>query len=99
MVSVDPPSVMVKLSPPIELEVVEDFVTVTMMEGRELEVIVVDVSGAMLEVGGLELEVTEVVVAVLGGRGLEMGVAGGTFGNVMFRAGHPKDPASRRTGQ
>jgi len=98
MVSVDPPSVTVELSPPLELEVVEDFVT--MMEDRELEVtIVVDVSGAMLGVGGLELEVSEVVVAVLGGRGLDLGVAGGTFGNVMFRAGHPEDPASRRTGQ
>jgi hypothetical protein len=48
------------------------------------------------------LEVTEVVdmpVAVLGCGGLGLGVTGGTISNVVFRAGHPEDPASRRTGQ
>jgi hypothetical protein len=63
---------------------------------------VVDESVVMLEGRGLELEVTEVVdmpVAVLGCRGLELGVTGGRIGSVVFRAEHPEDPASRRTGQ
>ena len=50
----------------------------------------------------LELEVTEVAdvpVVVPGGGRLGMGVTGGTIGNVVFRAGHPEDPTSRRTGQ
>ena len=67
---------------------------------------VVDESVAVVEMGGLELEVTKVEleaavvvdVAVVDG-GLGPGVAGGTMGNVVFRAGHPKDPVSRRTGQ
>jgi hypothetical protein len=48
------------------------------------------------------LDVTEVVdmpVAVLGCGGLGLEVTGGTLGSVVFRAGHPGDPASRRTGQ
>jgi hypothetical protein len=48
------------------------------------------------------LEVTKVVdmpVAVLGCGGLGLGITGGTIGSVVFRAGHPEDPASRRTGQ
>lgn len=52
--------------------------------------------------GGRLLEVTVVVdvaVPMLGGGGLELGVAGGTIGNVVFRAGHPEDLVSRRTGQ
>ena len=56
----------------------------------------------VLEVGELELEATvevDVPVAVLGGEGLEMGITGGAFGNVVFRAGHPEDSVSRRTGQ
>jgi hypothetical protein len=38
-------------------------------------------------------------VAVRGRGGLGLGVTGGTFGGVVFRAGHPETPASRRTGQ
>jgi len=63
---------------------------------------VVNESVMVLEGRRLKLEVTEVVdvpVVVLGGRGMGMGVTGGTIGNVVFRAGHPKDPTSRRTGQ
>ena len=66
--------------------------------------LVVDKSVAMLEDRELELETTvglvvDVPVAALGGRGFEMGVAGGPIGNVVvFRAGHPEDPVSRRTG-
>ena len=86
----------VKLSPP--LEVVDSIVMVTVDRELEIEVaVVVDMSVAVLEV---ELDVTE-VVPVLGGLGggLAIGVTGGTIGNVVFRAGHPKDPESRRTGQ
>ena len=73
----------------------------------ELSPTVVDKSVTMLEmepgvttVGGLELEVVVVdaPVAMLGD-GLGLKVTGGTFGNVMFQAGHPEDAASRRTGQ
>jgi len=72
--------------------------TVTSVAMLELEaILVVDVPVEMLE-----LEVTVVVdvpLVVPRGGGLEPGVAGGTIGNVVFRAGHPEDPASRRTGQ
>ena len=108
----DPSSVIVTVSP-IEivsvtasvgdspLEVVNK--SVAMLEDRELELeitVVVNVSDMMLEVGELlPVEVSIVVdvpTVVLGGGGL---AAGGTFGIVVFRAGHPEDPASRRTGQ
>jgi len=63
----------------------------------------VDVAVVMPGGGGLELEVivvlVDVLVAMLRGGGLELGVAGGAIGNVVFRAGHPEDPVSRRTGQ
>ena len=88
-------------SPP-PLEVVSK--SVAMLEDRELELeitVVVNVSDVMLEVGELELPVevsivVDVPTVVLGGGGLELEAAGGTFGIVVFRAGHP---ASRRTGQ
>ena len=102
--SVDPPSeivsVAVKLSPPA-LEVVASK-SVMVMEGGGLELevnVVVDVVGAILE---LELEVAEVVdvpAMMLGSGALELAVTGGTFGDVVLRAGHPEDPLSRRTGQ
>ena len=106
-ISVGPPSeivsVAVRLSP-LLLEGVDESV-VMMEDGRlELEVNVVgDVDDAMLELERSELDVIEVVdalvrVAVLGGRGLE-GVLRGIIDNVVFLAGHPEDPASRRTGQ
>jgi hypothetical protein len=58
---------------------------------------VVDESVVMLEV----TEVVDMPVAVLGCGGLGLGITGGTgrIGSVVFRAGHPEDPASRRTGQ
>jgi len=93
-------------SPP-PLEVVSK--SVAMLEDRELELeitVVVNVSDVMLEVGELELPVevsivVDVPTVVLGGGGLELeaAAAGGTIGIVVFRAGHPEDPASRRTGQ
>jgi hypothetical protein len=55
---------------------------------------VVDKS-VMLEV----TEVTDMPVAVLGCGGLALEVTGGRIGSVVFRDGHPEDPASRRTGQ
>ena len=94
-------SVTVTISPP-SLEVVGETVPVLEDRGLELEVaIVVDVLVAMLEVAGFELEVTVVVnvpAVMPGGGGFELGVIGGTFGNVVFRAGHPEVPVSRRTG-
>ena len=110
----DPSSVIVTVAPieivsvtasvgdsPPPLEVVSK--SVAMLEDRELELeitVVVNVSDMMLEVGELlPVEVSIVVdvpTVVLGGGGL---AAGGTFGIVVFRAGHPEDPASRRTGQ
>ena len=80
------------------LEVMYGSVTVLELKGLVTTVIRMVVE-LKLEVGGLELEVTvvvDVVVAVLRRGGL---VAGGNFGNVVvFRAGHPEDPVSRRTG-
>ena len=111
----DPSSVIVTVAPieivsvtasvgdsPPPLEVVSK--SVAMLEDRELELeitVVVNVSDVMLEVGELELPVevsivVDVPTVVLGGGGL---AGGGTFGIVVFRAGHPEDPASRRTGQ
>lgn len=58
---------------------------------------VVDDSVAMMEDRRLELEVTVVMEEV--GAMLEVGGAGVTFGDVVFRAGHPEDPVSRRVGQ
>ena len=56
----------------------------------------------MLEDKGLELELLEEVnvdwrVAMMLGGGLEPVVTVGGIGTVVFRAGHPEDPASRRT--
>ncbi len=103
----DPPSeivgVMVELSPP-SLEVVGKSVAMLDSEGRGLElevtIVIVDVLVAVLEDGRLELEVTVVVEVsvVVVGEELELKVAGGPIGNVVFRAGHPEDPVSRRTG-
>ena len=87
-------------SPVIELSEIVTNPPSGIVSVMELEIstpVVVDESVVMLEVGGLELEVAIVVdlaFAVLGG-----GVAGGTIGNVVFRAGHPEDLVSRRTGQ
>ncbi len=53
-----------------------------------------------MEEEGLPPELVDECVVMLEGRELELEVTGGTFGNVLvFRAGHPEDPASRRTGQ
>jgi len=85
------------------LEVVDESVAV--LGGRRLELEVTVLVCVPIEVlgnGGLEVNFTEVVdvrVVVPRGGGLGMRVTGGTFGNVVFRAGHPEDPASRRTGQ
>jgi len=90
-----PPADMVTIS----LDPLSEIVSVDVKLSPPLEV-VDDI--VMLEVGALELEVSEVVdvpVAVLGSRGLDLGVAGGPIGSVVFRVGHPEDPASRRTGQ
>ena len=104
-VSADPPSeivsVLVKLFPPlIEVLVVDK--SVTMLEGGRLEpevAVVVGVAVTMLEVGGLELGVTkvlDVLVAMLVLKefklNLELEV------DVVFRAGHPENLVSRRTG-
>ena len=86
-ISLDPPSGIVSVG------IKDESVAMLELEAT----VVVDVPGATLE-----LEATVVVdvpVALPGGSGLELGVAGGTVGNVVFRAGHPEDPASRRTGQ
>ena len=45
---------------------------------------------AVLGGGGMELEVVVVVVG---------GATGGMIGDVVFRAGHPEGPISRRNGQ
>jgi len=102
--SLDQPSEIVSVE--IKVEVADESVATLELDSTttvtvamlELEaIVVVDVPVEMLE-----LEVTVVVdvpVVVPGGGGLEPGVAGGTTGNVVFRAGHPEDPASRRTGQ
>ena len=82
----------------ISLDPLSGIVSVDVKLSPPLEV----VDDIVMLVGGLELEVSEVVdvpVAVLGGRGLDLGVAGGPLGSVVFRVGHPEDPASRRTGQ
>jgi len=74
-----------------------DSTTVTVAMAELEAIVVVDVPVEMLE-----LEVTVVVdvpLVVPRGGGLEPGIAGGAIGNVVFRAGHPEDPASRRTGQ
>ena len=95
--SENPEIVTTSVDPPSEI------VGVAVENSPSLEV-VVDESVAMLEleVGGLELEVTVVVdlpVTLMGGAGFELGVTGGTIDNVVFWAGHPEDPVSRRTGQ
>ena len=86
--------------------------SVAMLENRGLEMkvtVVVDESVTMLEDGRLELVVVDVAVAMLEGGGLGLEVTGGLLGivrwvggpavDVVFRAGHAKGPASRRTGQ
>ena len=85
------PSVIVTVSP---IEIVS-----AMVEDSPPPLEVVDKFVTMLEDRELELEITVVVLIVMaeGGR-LELEVTGGTFGDVVFRAGH-LDPASRRTGQ
>ena len=89
-------------SPP-PLEVVNK--SVAMLEDRELELeitVVVNVSDMMLEVGELlpvEVSIVVDVPTVVPGPGGGGLTAGGTFGIVVFRAGLPEDPASRRTGQ
>ena len=85
------PSVIVTVSP---IEIVSRTV-----EDSPPPLEVVDNFVTMLEDRELELEITVVVLIVMaeGGR-LELEVTGGTFGDVVFRAGH-LDPASRRTGQ
>ena len=66
---------------------------VVVLEGRGLDL---EGRGLDLEGRGLDLEGRGLD---LEGRGLDLEVTGGTFGNVVFRAGHPEDSASRRTGQ
>ena len=105
-------SVIVSMAVKLSLAAVDESVAMPEDRGLELEVtVVVDESVAMLEDRGLELEVTVVVdvdIVVLEGGELGLAVAGGllggfrwvgTLGNVVFWAGHPEGPASRRTGQ
>jgi len=94
-VSIDPPSEIVSVSRKLSVEVVDDFFAMLDSEEREVEVeitVVLDMTVVMMKV----IVEDDVAVAVLEGGGL---TGGWTIGDVVFLAGHPGDPESRRTGQ